>query len=407
MQMSQRQHEWYMRELRLFLEEICSNLCRFQHGQRDGVAPEDVHINQEVYLGIPGAFADLRIQVSGMAPYFVEVKYGYPRDRIVAQLARKYGADTPGSQPASKVVLVVDTENYENWPAIERELQSCLRGGLTLEVWNEAHLLALIHESFDLHIPSISANNISDLRAAIDRAKGLYAFGDAWINDSFQSSLLWDLGCWRLRQLRNEYHLESRVIMPPGLYKGIVILFADLCSFSSYVRDTHDDEIVRHCLTAFYSKARYEILNAGGLLYQFVGDEVSGIFGIPDHPAGNRQAALACAKALVDIGNSVSNKWQRLIDRVQHTRGVHIGIAIGDIQIVSLRPFADAHLGAVGDALNMAARLRDHAGPSEIVISNTYYQELDEHSQSDFEESEAVNARNVGQIKAWTLHVKP
>jgi hypothetical protein len=47
------------------------------------------------------------------------------------------------------------------------------------------------------------------------------------------------------------------------------VLLADLCSFSSYIRDTGDAEVVRESLTAFYSKARYQIINNGGMLYQF------------------------------------------------------------------------------------------------------------------------------------------
>ena len=46
-------------ELRLFLEETCCNLCRFQHVNEEKIAPESVRIDQEVYLGIPGAFADI------------------------------------------------------------------------------------------------------------------------------------------------------------------------------------------------------------------------------------------------------------------------------------------------------------------------------------------------------------
>ncbi len=406
MHTSQRHNESYRRELRLFLEEICCNLCRFQHVYKDGLAPEDVCINQEVYLGVPGLFADIRVQTQGYSPYFVEVKYGYPDSMLLTQLARKYGGDIPSTQDASKVILVINIEDYNNWSQLEKELHSCIRTSLELEIWNEKHLLSLIHESFDLDIHAISENNIIELRASIDRAKGRYAFGDEWVNDSLQSSLIWDLGFWRIRQLREQYKLDARSIMSPGLYKGVVVLLADICAFSSYVRDTHDDEIVRNCLTTFYSNARYEILNTGGLLYQFVGDEVSGLFGIPDHPPGYRQAALACAKALVDLGNSVSNKWQRQIDRVQSARGVHIGIAMGDIQLVSLRPFERAHLGAVSDSMNMAARLVSNAGPSEVVVSNTYYQELDEKSQADFEELETVDARNVGQIKAWKLRVE-
>src|SRR3712207_2146388 len=96
-------------ELRLFLEEICCNLCRFLHVTRDGVPPDKVGIDQEVYLGVPGSFADIRVQVPGAAPYFVEVKYGYPAERIVHSLGRKYGpgADLPSGP--GRVVLAADT----------------------------------------------------------------------------------------------------------------------------------------------------------------------------------------------------------------------------------------------------------------------------------------------------------
>ena len=128
----------YLRELRLFLEEICCDLCRFQHVTQDGLQPEDIRIDQEVYLGVPGAFADIRVKVPDGAPYFVEIKYGYPSDKIIKHLSRKYGAETDANKDASKVVLVIDSQCYENWPGIEAELQHRLKPGLKLEVWLEA-----------------------------------------------------------------------------------------------------------------------------------------------------------------------------------------------------------------------------------------------------------------------------
>lgn len=402
-EMGQPQDERHMRELRLFVEEICCNLCRFRHVHQDGVAPESVKVNQEVDLGIPEAFADIRVQVPGCAPYFVEVKYGYPAERIAAHLSRKYGPNTPGLEAASKLVLVVDSQSHENWPAIEEQVRSRIWDGTKLEVWDDRRLLSLIREHFDVDIDSISEGKVAELRTAIDKAKGLYAFGTEWTNDSLQSSLLWHLGFWRIKQLREKHGLNSRSIVPPSIYKSVAVILADLSSFSSYVRDTRDPNVVHHCLTSFYAKSRYEILNTGGMLLQFVGDEVIGLYGIPDSRTAYFQAALECARALVDIGNSVSNEWQRHLDRIQNARGVHIGMAVGDIQIVPLRPFGRADIGAVSDAINMAARLLGDAGPSEIVVSNTFYQGLDEKSQAGFQELGAVEARNMGTIKAWKM----
>jgi class 3 adenylate cyclase len=78
-------------------------------------------------------------------------------------------------------------------------------------------------------------------------------------------------------------------------------------------------------------------------------------------------------------------------------------MAIGDLELMSLRPFGRAHMGAIGDCINMSARLCGVAGPSEVVVSNTLYQQLGRPAQARFAEIEPVDARNVGRIRAWKL----
>ena len=70
----------------------------------------------------------------------------------------------------------------------------------------------------------------------------------------------------------------------PGRYRAIIVLLADLCSFSSFVRDAADPDVVLNSLTSFYTKARYQVVNRGGMLSQFVGDEVVAFFGLPGSP---------------------------------------------------------------------------------------------------------------------------
>lgn len=392
----------YLKELRLFLEEICCDLCRFQHVTRDGIRPEDVRINQEVYLGAPGAFADIQVTAPGTRPYFVEIKYGYPPDKIMRHLKRKYGTRTEAHGEASRLILVLDSESYRNTSEAEAAIRESLYTGLELEIWGEEKLLSLIAGEFDIRLDSLAEENLTEIRDAVDRAKGRHAFGESFTNDSLQSALLWHFGFWLLRRL-NETHPASREILPPGLYRGVVTIFADLSCFSSYVRDTRDDEVVRHVLTSFYSKARYQVTNAGGMLYQFLGDGVLALFGVPDRRGDYVEAALECAKALIDIGNSVSNEWQRQIDHLQTAGGCHIGMALGDLHILSLRPFGRAHMGAIADSINTAARLSSTAAPDEIVASNSLFQKFPEASQEGFLEMEPVEARNIGRIRAWKL----
>ena len=392
--------EGYFTELRLFLESVCCDLCRFQHVVVDGVPPREVRIHQEVPVG-ERAFADIRVTVPGAPSYFVEVDYGYSAERILESLRRKYGHDTPVSAEASKVVLVADTSRHRSWKTVEAEARGALRPGLPLEVWDEAHLRTLVRERFEVTLDSFDDSALLDLRLAIDRAKGRYAFGDAYTGDPLQATLLWHFGFWQLRQLTQAGRGTPRAILPPGLYPGVIAIMADLASFSSYVRDTRDDEVIRQSLTSFSSKARYQIINDGGMVYQFLGDAVIAFFGLPERSDEDASRALECATALVDVGASVANEWQRQIDQVQTSAGVHVAITGGDLQILSLRPFSRTHMGAIADSINLAARLNSVAAAGEIVVSNVFYQRLPSNRRTQFQELEPVEARNIGRVRAW------
>jgi hypothetical protein len=57
-------------------------------------------------------------------------------------------------------------------------------------------------------------------------------------------------------------------------------------------------------------------------------------------------------------------------------------MAIGDLNIVSLRPFSRSHVGAIADSINTAARLSAAAGPDEIVAANALFHGLSAESQA-------------------------
>lgn len=399
--------ETYLRELRLLLEDLCCDLCRFEHLQHDGISPEHVLIDREFNLGTPGAFADIYVRPAGKRPYCIEVDYGYSRQTMLQSLKRKYAQDIPLVRECAKVIVVVDAEERSDWEQLQQQLGGSFLPDLPFEVWNEARLLTLIQNVFGVKINSMSATNLLNVRDTINRAKGALAFGDRGpeehANTPLQASLLWQFSFWRLAEIRKQGRLATRDILPPGPYKGAVVLAADLCGFSGYVRDTRDDGILRRHLTSFYSKSRSQVIESGGMLYQIVGDEIIGVFGVPDRRAGYILDALRSAVSLLNVGLSTTRSWQRQLDRCQQAEGVHIGIAIGDIQLVSLRPFSRTYMGIVGDTINVAARLMSAAAPGEIIISNWLHHEIGEVSGHQFNELEPIDARNIGRIKAWKL----
>lgn len=80
-------------ELRLFLEELCCELCRLRHVNEDGIAPEEINIAREVQLALPSAFADIVVTLPGAPAYFVEIKYGLSLEETVRSVRRKYAVN--------------------------------------------------------------------------------------------------------------------------------------------------------------------------------------------------------------------------------------------------------------------------------------------------------------------------
>jgi class 3 adenylate cyclase len=127
------------------------------------------------------------------------------------------------------------------------------------------------------------------------------------------------------------------------------------------------------------------------------------MFGLHEDAVAAAARAVRCVRALFDAGNAVSQAWQRSLDRVQPSRGVHVGVAAGDLALLALRPFSRSHLGFIGDALNLSARLMAEAASSEAVVSNTVYTRLGSAQQTLFQAIEPIEAKNVGRIRGWRL----
>ncbi len=154
----------HLKQLRLFLEEICCELCRFRHVAEDSLAPKEVRITREVSLGALESFADIRVQVPGRAPYFVEIKFGYPPDQLLAHISRKYSMESNLTAEAERLVLLIRSTDYPNWPEIETNLKSILRPDLELEIWDESDLLCLIRDHFGAEIGAITGNDLLAVR---------------------------------------------------------------------------------------------------------------------------------------------------------------------------------------------------------------------------------------------------
>ena len=387
-------------ELGDLIEEICADLCRLECATTAGCEPAQVSVEREVTLGNE-SFADIRVEAPGAAPLFVENKLAYAPSDVVDRLQRKYGQRRPAWRGAHRLVVVLDRASIAQPAELEREVRAAVAPDLTVEFWDISDLFTKIRTTFEHEITDLSQASLLDARAAIEQAQWRLAFDGKFLDDPRAATLLWHLSAWELARLHRNHGLAPADILESRTYRGVVVLMADLCAFASYVRDTRDSALMRRRLTEYYSLARHAVLNAGGMLYQFVGDEVVGIFGLHRPPATAAMQVLTCVRSIFTAGTAVSQRWQRGLDRVQPSRGVHIGLAMGDVDLMPFRPFSRTHLGFMGEPLNLAARLMVEAAADQAVATNTFYMAIDDTCRRAFEAIEPVEAKNVGRIQGW------
>jgi class 3 adenylate cyclase len=154
----------------------------------------------------------------------------------------------------------------------------------------------------------------------------------------------------------------------------LTALFADLQGFTTFSERVSPGEIVE-MLNRYHTAAVPCVLRNGGTIVQFVGDALLALFNAParhpGHAAAAARAALEMQAAAAGVSAQVAAEqaggagvaWPRF--RV----GVNTGPAlVGNIGSPELRGF-----NAMGDAVNVAARLQTLAAPGTVVIGATTY----------------------------------
>src|SRR4029450_12174478 len=292
-------------ELGDFVEEICADLCpapaRLECAATVGCEPAQVSV-ERMLAWAPTGCVHILVGALGAAPFFVENKLAYAPADLVDRLRRKYGQPSPTWRGAQRLAGLIDRESMPPPAELERELRAAVAPGLTVDLWDVAELFARIRTTFDHDITDLSQASLLGVREAIERAHWRRAFDGKFPNDPRAGTLLWHLSPWELARLHRDAGLTPADILEPRTYREVVIVMADLCAFTSYVRDTREPTVIRRRLPEYYSLARHTVLNAGGMLYQFVGDEVVGVFGLHRPAATAGGQALACVRWLLAAG---------------------------------------------------------------------------------------------------------
>ncbi len=169
------------------------------------------------------------------------------------------------------------------------------------------------------------------------------------------------------REIRDEI-LSGRVSLE-GAQTEVTILFSDLRDFTPWVEATDPREVVRD-LNAYFAEMEGAIRAHGGLVLQYIGDEIEAVFGAPVAHGEHAEQAVGAA---MEMSRRLA-EWNRERARagkppLRHGIGVHSGTVLAG-SIGSPERLAYT---LVGDAVNLASRLQGLTKEvgGEILVSGT------------------------------------
>jgi class 3 adenylate cyclase len=136
--------------------------------------------------------------------------------------------------------------------------------------------------------------------------------------------------------------------------KMVTALFCDVAG-STALGEELDPEALHEVMNRYSRELRAVIERHGGTVEKFIGDAVMAVFGIPQV---HEDDALRAVRAAVEIRQRLPEVAREVGVELVFRTGVNTGVVLSA---------GGEHL-AIGDAVNVAARLEQAAAPGEILI---------------------------------------
>ncbi len=150
-----------------------------------------------------------------------------------------------------------------------------------------------------------------------------------------------------------------------GQKRQVTILFADIRGFTGYAEKAEPTEVVA-LLNRYLDRMTSGVLANRGCLDKFIGDAVMAVFGAPvpgdDHALEALKAALAMREEIRRLREELAAEGRTPLE-------IGIGIHTGEAVVGNVGSQTRTEYTAVGDAVNVAARLEGQAGPGQILVS--------------------------------------
>ena len=156
---------------------------------------------------------------------------------------------------------------------------------------------------------------------------------------------------------------DSSNLVQPGSTerKSMVFLFSDIRGFTSFSEKNSPETVIE--ILNFYLNLQTEIImSRKGDIDAYVGDEIMAVFNGPNKVERAVESAIDIVKAIKKANLERLKDGHAIFE-------VGIGINSGDVVIGNIGSSMRMNHTAIGDTVNLAARLCSHASAEEILIT--------------------------------------
>lgn len=150
-----------------------------------------------------------------------------------------------------------------------------------------------------------------------------------------------------------------------GVNQIITVLFADIRGFTAFSEREKPEKVVG-LLNRYFSVMSEIIFAYGGTLDKYIGDGLMAIFGAPTATPEDARNAL---KAAVTMQNRLATLNRELESEGFRPINIGIGLHTGEATIGYIGSEQRSEYTAIGDTVNLAARLESNALGEQILIS--------------------------------------
>lgn len=173
-----------------------------------------------------------------------------------------------------------------------------------------------------------------------------------------------------------------------GAEREVTILFADVRRFTRLSEGLKARDVVA-LLNEVFQLASDRILARGGTIDKFIGDSVMAYFGAP---IPNPDHAVHAVDAAVDIARAIAAR-NAAREPGEHEVGIGIGIHTGVVVVGNIGSDRRTDFTAIGDPVNVAARLEKLARPGEILVSEAVQRRVRGSHRLRFEGERQLSGR--------------